>query len=107
MAAAAAAPLANNARAGGDNALAGDHDPVGRRLERRLHLYAAVYMLLGASFLLRRVVSHTGAASPVVVGSLLWAAAVAMAVLSLQTRRFPLAVRAADRLAQAALRAFF
>lgn len=75
-------------------------------MERRLHLYAAVYALLGLSFLIRAAIPRL-ADSHLAAGLLLWAAAVALSVLSFQLRRFPMAAMAATRVAQLALRAFF
>jgi hypothetical protein len=75
-------------------------------LERRLHFHAAVYLLLGASFFLRAAIPCL-ADSHLVAGLVLWAGAVALAVLSFHLRRFPVAAMAAARLAQVALRAFF
>jgi hypothetical protein len=76
------------------------------RLERRLHFHATVYVLLGAFFFVRADVPRL-ADSHLVAGLVLWAAAVALAVLSFHLRRFPMAAMAAARLAQVALKAFF
>jgi hypothetical protein len=94
--AAPAAPFLRNNDNGNDN----------DRLERRLHFQAAVYVLLGASFLLRAALPHL-ADSHLVAGLVLWTAAVALALLSFHLRRFPVVAMAAARLAQVALRAFF
>jgi hypothetical protein len=75
-------------------------------LERRLHFHAAVYVLLGASFFVRAAVPRL-ADRHLFAGLVLWAAAVALAVLSFHLRRFPMAAMAAARLAQVALKAFF
>jgi hypothetical protein len=81
-------------------------DNAAQQLERRLHFNAAVYVLLGASFLLRAAVPRL-ADSHLAAGLALWAAALALALLSFNLRRFPVAAMAAGRIAQVALRAFF
>lgn len=82
-----------------------DHNAA-QQLERRLHFHAAVYVLLGASYLLRAAVPRL-ADSHLAAGMALWAAALALALLSFHLRRFPMAATAAARIAQVALRAFF
>lgn len=80
-------------------------DAADRRLEQRLRLYGAVYMMLGTMVLLRAAFPEANRYA--VGGLLLWAAALALVLLAGQHRRFPLAARAAARLAQAAIGAFF
>lgn len=81
-------------------------DNAAQQLERRLHFHVAVYVLLGASYLLRAAVPRL-ADSHLAAGMALWAAALALALLSFHLRRFPMAAMAAARIAQVALRAFF
>lgn len=120
----ALAPFPNgNAVARANGQLAGvDPAAADRRLERCLRFHAAVYLMLGASFLLRAAVpgapwvqaqqvngatSAGSSAFEAAIGVSLSAAAVALVLLSFQLRRFPMTALAAARLAQAALRAFF
>lgn len=76
------------------------------QLERRLHLHAAVYAMLGVSFLLRAAFPCL-AHSHLAAGLALCTAAVGLSVISFRLRRFPVAAMAAARVAQVALRAFF
>ncbi|PNT63281.1 hypothetical protein BRADI_4g13779v3 [Brachypodium distachyon] len=72
-------------------------------MERRLHIQAAVYALLGFFFLLRAAVPSI-ADSYLAAGLALCVAAVALSVISFHLRRFPVAATAAARIAQVALR---
>ena len=77
-------------------------------MERRLRLYAAAYMLLAVSFLLRATPPpSSNAGVDAVTGFLLWVAAVALLILSFVHQRFPAAAVAAADLAQAALEPLF
>ena len=77
-------------------------------LERRLRLYAAAYMLLAVSFLLRATPPpSSNAGADAVTGFLLWVAAVALLLLSFVHQRFQAAAVAAADLAQAALEPLF
>jgi hypothetical protein len=73
----------------------------GHSMELRLRYYAAAYMLLAASFLLRA--TPPSGAADAMTGFLLWVAGVALLILSFVHRRFPAATVPAVRAAQAAL----